>query len=522
MGGIKSRVPDVMFFCVAMLMALSAGGSNSSSSPATKLPAAAQANLSAALGRDIPDFKMQAGNGFIRARNARNHLIANFSRAGVQIHAGAKNWQLKFCNYGYAQKRDCVEDTAPVSSSNRVDYRRGAITEWYVNGPLGLEQGFTISRRPSDAQRSPLVLSLSLSGDLTPIVDSDRTGVLLPAGTGAEDLRYMGLTARDADGKPLHAEVQLQGSWLLLKVDDHGARYPLTVDPLLQLAKLTASDGEANGQFGYSVSIDGSTLVVGAWDETINGNERQGAAYVFVKPPSGWANMTQTAKLTASDGGARDQLGLSVAISGNTVIAGASCAHYSAGCGPGIAYVFQRPAGGWHDTTEVAKLTSSDGAAKDAFGASVAIAGNTAVIGAWNKNSARGSAYVFVRPPSGWTSMTENAKLSASDGVSNAFFGISVAVYSDTAVVGAYGQPVGTNQAQGAVYVFVRPASGWVNATRRLNFAPPMARPEMIWVRWFRFMVTPFWRGLSVRRLVLMPPKALPTFSSRAHPGGPT
>ena len=91
---------------------------------------------------------------------------------------------------------------------------------------------------------------------------------------------------------------------------------------MTQTAKLTASDGAAGDYFGYSVSISGNTVVVGA-SATVGTNSYQGAAYVFTEPGSGWANMTQTAKLTASDGAAGDDFGNSVSISGNTVVVGA-------------------------------------------------------------------------------------------------------------------------------------------------------------------------------------------------------
>ena len=91
---------------------------------------------------------------------------------------------------------------------------------------------------------------------------------------------------------------------------------------MTQTAKLTASDGAAGDDFGSSVSISGNTVVVGARCHGRR-NSHQGAAYVFTEPGSGWANMTQTAKLTASDGAADDDFGYSVSISGNTVVVGA-------------------------------------------------------------------------------------------------------------------------------------------------------------------------------------------------------
>src|SRR5580704_4662182 len=88
--------------------------------------------------------------------------------------------------------------------------------------------------------------------------------------------------------------------------------------PAIKTAKLTASDGQQFDTLGWNVAISGNTVAVGAPGATIGSNVGQGAIYIFVKPASGWANMTQTAKLTASDGQADSLLGRGVAISGNT------------------------------------------------------------------------------------------------------------------------------------------------------------------------------------------------------------
>ena len=109
---------------------------------------------------------------------------------------------------------------------------------------------------------------------------------------------------------------------------------------------------------------------------------------MFTEPGSGWANMTQTAKLTASDGAAGDDFGYSVSISGNTVVVGASRATVGGNSGQGAAYVFTEPGSGWANMTQTAKLTASDGAADDDFGDSVSISGNTVVVGAYAPRSA--------------------------------------------------------------------------------------------------------------------------------------
>jgi uncharacterized protein (DUF2345 family) len=254
--------------------------------------------------------------------------------------------------------------------------------------------------------------------------------------------------------------MEVRGEELLLRVDDAGARYPIVVDPFVQQAKLTASDGAVSDGFGFSVAISGDTVVVGAPGK----NSFQGAAYVFVKPIGGWnGNLTQTAKLTASDGLTFDLFGYSVAISGDTVVVGARSKNGSRGA----AYVFVKPSSGWSgNLTETAKLTASDGAVADEFGFSVAISGDTVVVGApfadISPNSNQGTAYVFVKPGSGWSgNLTETAKLTASDGAVADEFGFSVAISGDTVAVGALGDDIGANSNQGAAYVFVKPSGGW-------------------------------------------------------------
>ena len=168
------------------------------------------------------------------------------------------------------------------------------------------------------------------------------------------------------------------------------------MDPDRQAHRVRRRGGD---YFGDSVSISGNTVVVGAYDATVGGNSGQGAAYVFTEPGSGWASMTQTAKLTASDGAAGDYLGDSVSISGDTVVVGARNATVGGNSGQGAAYVFTEPDSGWVNVTETAKLTASDGAAGDNFGDSVSIDGSTLVVGADGADSSQGAAYTFLTTP---------------------------------------------------------------------------------------------------------------------------
>ena len=183
---------------------------------------------------------------------------------------------------------------------------------------------------------------------------------------------------------------------LLIHVNDAGAKGPITIDPFIQQAELTASDGAADNKLGNLIAVSGNTVVVGADSATVGGNIYRGAAYVFVEPSSGWANMTQMAKLTASDGTVSADFGWSVAISGNTVVVGEPQIITGTYAGPGAAYVFVEPAAGWSgNLTQTAKLTASDGAVADRFGVSVGISGNTVVVGA-NCATVSGNTYQAV------------------------------------------------------------------------------------------------------------------------------
>jgi hypothetical protein len=215
-------------------------------------------------------------------------------------------------------------------------------------------------------------------------------------------------------------------------------------------AELTPLNGTAFGEFGMSTAISGDTVVAGAQGATVGSNLYQGAVYVFVKPAGGWAgSLTSVAQLTASDGEIGDRLGQAVAVSGDAVVCGA----YQNDTARGAAYVFVKPEGGWATMNQTAKLTASDGAAYDWFGYSVAITGNTVVVGASDANNFQGKAYVYVKPKSGWETTSKfRAELIAGDGSANDTFGISVSISGSTVAVGSAGWSGGSQQ--GAAYVF--------------------------------------------------------------------
>ena len=223
-----------------------------------------------------------------------------------------------------------------------------------------------------------------------------------------------------------------------------------------QVQKIIAWDGVPNQYFGYAVAVAGDVAVAGAYGDDTAGGEA-GAAYVFERNIGGTNAWGQVRKLTASDAGAGDQFGISLAVDGDVIVAGANQDDTSA-ADTGSAYVFERHAGGTNTWGQTRKLLASDATTNDWLGWSVAVAGDFAVAGAPGDSGMTGAAYVL--PVSAETKeFFETDKLTASDGTTNDQLGVSVAVAGDVAVVGAPGND-DAGSSSGSAYVFERDADG--------------------------------------------------------------
>ncbi len=226
---------------------------------------------------------------------------------------------------------------------------------------------------------------------------------------------------------------------------------------MVEEAKLTASDGGSGDWYGYAVATTADTVVVGAFGDTASGQSGAGSAYVHYGGGSTW---TQQAKLNASDPAEDDQFGRSVSISGNTILVGAILKDTSSLDDSGAAYVFQRSGTSW---TQQAKLEAGDPDDYHYFGVSVAISGDTAIVGAYGDSptgkALAGAAYIFTRSGTTWT---QQAKLTALDAQGGEYFGYSVSISGDTAVIAAQkvNLPGGKDLA-GAAYVFTRSGTSW-------------------------------------------------------------
>jgi hypothetical protein len=225
-------------------------------------------------------------------------------------------------------------------------------------------------------------------------------------------------------------------------------------------AVLTPSD-TTDTAFGDSVSISGDTIVVGD-NGFVGDTAGLGSAYVYVKPKGGWHSMTETAKLTASDGVDTDLFGYSVSISGGTIVVGATQYGSFLNPGTGKAYVFVRPSTGWTSMTQTAELSATGVANGDVFGFSVAVDGNVIVVGSYPYNGFLGAAFVYQKPASGWSNMSQTATLTPGDGIVGEF-AFSLAISGKIVIAGAPYRGTQADAIQGAVYVFEEPADGWQN-----------------------------------------------------------
>ena len=355
------------------------------------LPVAAQHAISSAIGQDQSAYHAASAAAGVTLANPANGFTAQVQSGALHVSAGSDTWDMSLAGLGYGGAVQPVGTAQTSANGNRVDCNYGTIDEWYVNGPGGLEQGFTVAPLPQSDASGSLTVELALGGDLTGTVNAAGDGLTLTRPDGSAALGYTGLVAYDATGKTLPASLEVRADGghqdLLIHVNDAGAQGPITIDPFVQEAKLTASDGAAGDDFGNSVSISGNTVVVGAPYATVGGNSQPGGG-LRVHGARLRLATAQTAKLTASDGAAGDDFGYSVSISGNTVVVGAPHATVGGNSDQGAAYVFTEPGSGWANMTQTAKLTASDGAADDDFGYSVSISGNTVVVGASTPRSA--------------------------------------------------------------------------------------------------------------------------------------
>jgi hypothetical protein len=449
------------------------------------LPAAAQGPVSAALGAEGQAYRVSGLRGRFTASSPAQRLSTSFTRAGVSVRSGSTKVGLGLLAVGYGSALAPLAQVAPSAHANRVLYRHPGLDEWYANGPLGLEQGFTVARAPGKGAVGPLAVSLALSGNVLPKLAEHGHGLAL-VHAGHTVLRYAALQASDARGRVLRSWLALERGRVVLRVDTAGARYPLRIDPLIQQGeKLTGAGEIASGRFGYSVALsaDGHTALIGAHYAIRNNNEA-GGAWVFTRSGSTWTqqggklNGTGHAGETLFDHIGEGDFGYSVALSadGNTALIGGPGDNGGATNegGVGAVWVFTRSGPTW--TQQGEKLTGTGEIGKGAFGESVVLSadGNTALIGGSADNGGAGAAWVFTRSGSTWAQQGEKlvgdcTGSCASEGTGESGegeFGTSVALSEDgdTALIGGPAD----NGSAGAAWVFTSSDGAWTQQGEKL------------------------------------------------------
>jgi hypothetical protein len=471
-----------------------AGAADSSRGGLASLSPAARAAISATLGAKGTAYHFQASADGFRAANPIQDLGIRASQAGVMLRARGLALGLRLQALGYGRALHALAAVTPSGAGNRVTYTHAGIGEWYVNGPLGLEQGFTINRAPADIGAGPLTLAIAVSGNARASLAAGGQSVTFTGARGGL-LRYGGLSVSDAHGHALRSWLELDGGKLLLRVDARDASFPLRVDPMVEgpEAKLSphGKEGEDAG-LSVALSADGNTALVGA----PNGEVAGGIVWVFSRSGSQWQKSGELT-LPAAEGeagecaeGSEDEpleegnecgFGSSLALSanGDTAVIGAPRqavevpARHPEVPGEteevsqaGAVWVFTRSEAGW---TETAELANPEAAAKDHFGRSVALAGDgeTALVGAPGQHGGQGRAWVFTGSGSSWA--VQGGALSGAGEQGEGHFGRSVAL-SGSGSVALVGAP-GDDSYLGAAWVFEYTGSTWQERGPKLTGA---------------------------------------------------
>ncbi len=433
-----------------------------------RLPLSARGPVSGALGAAGGAYLVSPNRGGVVASNAAQRLSVIFAPAAVSVASGGAHTSLGLRTVAYGSTRLAVVPAAPRARANRVTYSHPGVTEWYANGPLGLEQGFTVAA-PSARESAPtLTVSIAVTGNARPSLDGSARGVVLRR-HGRVVLRYTGLSAQDGRGRALRSWMGLARGTLALHVDTRGAHYPVRIDPFVQQGEPLSGSGETGGgEFGVSVAVsaDGNTALIGGAHD--NGKSLgAGAAWVFTRSGETWSQ--QGEKLTGAGEVGEGTFGRSVALSadGNTALVGGE---WDNGL-HGAAWVFTRSGGTW--TRQGEKLTVGE---QVALGRAVALSGdgNTAVIGGPIANHRAGAAWVFTRSGETWS--RQGGPLTGTGEIGEGAFGSSVALSSDgsTALIGAeHDHGVTTEETVtrgvGAAWVFARSGESWTQQGAKLT-----------------------------------------------------
>jgi FG-GAP repeat/FG-GAP-like repeat len=433
------------------------------------------------------EYSATSGAEGLQAPNRAHNLRTHFHERGIAIsprvsEAGAGwrfGWETAW--FGRPGVLRAVGGARPEPNGSRVTYRRAAFDEWYDNSHEGIEQGFIVHDRP--AGTGPLCLAGRIVGSLRAEMSSDEGAVDLLDEHGARVMRYAELKVWDAEGRAVPSHLKLDGAELAILVDDEGAAYPLTVDPLMTSPAWTVESNQVGAALGISVATAGdvngdgySDVVVGA-HQYDNGQSNEGRAYVYHGSPTG---LSTTPAWTAENNQAESRFGSGVATAGDVngdgfsdVIVGAD-QHDNVQANEGRAYVYHGSAAG---LAAAPAWTAEPNQAGASFGSVVAPAGDVngdgfsdVIVGARfydNLETDEGRAFVYHGSAAG---LAATPAWTGESSQESAVFGNSVGTAGDVngdgfsdIVVGAAGYD-SPESGEGRAYVFHGSGAGLASA----------------------------------------------------------
>jgi uncharacterized repeat protein (TIGR01451 family) len=221
----------------------------------SSVPLAGRGTAAAALGRNDPAYRVWGTKHGLRATNEPSGLKAEFTPSRVSLRSGNSRLDLRLSAWGRDSRLTIAGPVRPLATANRVSYDRADLSEWYANGPLGLEQGFTVPRKPGGT--GPLALTLELSGSLA------KQARLGAGGATFGSIAYRDLVVTDASGVTMPSWLELSRHGLSIIVSDQDAVYPLRIDPLIQAQPTLSTQASATTIVGGTVS-DTATITGGS------------------------------------------------------------------------------------------------------------------------------------------------------------------------------------------------------------------------------------------------------------------
>jgi hypothetical protein len=397
------------------------------------------------------------------ARNPLQGLQAEFSVQGVRLQArgSSKAGWLKLARYGCATQLQEVKAAVPSAEGNRVQFTHSSngglqVEEWYLNGPLGLEQGFTLSQAPCTGAHD-VVLELELAGDLVAKKANNNQEIQIVTNSSGPALHYGQLYAQDASGASLVSELRwLSGKRFQVRLHANQAVWPVVVDPLLwqEQAKLKLKGDTIKSQTGYT----GSSFAFGLTDDsawigkTINSGLSSGYVQFYSNTDNLWNKGLVLSPETSS---IDHKFGESVFVAGSTALVIAKKKVNPSGPTIVWAQFFVREGQTW-------TLQSEIEIGQDFFlKTTPLLAGDTAFVGA-NVPSKKGNVFVFRKEGSSWKLKSE---ILNPDGYNGDGFGTTLAFSNNVLLVGSpYSDFKGTDS--GAVYSFEFDGNVWIKKVR--------------------------------------------------------